>query len=860
LSEDSRNNQVTVFASEIYKAKGFKRFFLGELYRDAWEAPVTVPVIDLENTAGGLTPLMLGGGRQTTSLRLLGGNGKEYVFRFIQKDTYQIVPEEIRRTFLADIVQDQVAASHPYGAFVIPKLADAAGVYHTNPRLVYVPNSPRLGEFRDVFGGTLVLFEERPDEDQSDMASFGNSQNVVGYERLYEQVYEDNDNEVAEQSLARARLFDMWLGDWDRHDDQFRWAEYDKRDKGELYKPVPRDRDQVFFKFRGVVPSMANDRWFFWELQSFESEIRNLKGLNLMARFLDRVHLTELSMEEWISIAEDMKSRLTDEVIESAVGEWPDTVFDAGGEEIIYKLKSRRDSLPDYATRYYLILAKEVDVVGSDKHELFDVERLENGDTSVVVYKIKKDGNIIRELYRRVFKRSETKEIRLYGLEGKDIYRISGVTGKGTLVRVIGGEDEDVIIDRSKVRGLKKHTVIYDTETGNAIERGNETRDRTSDSDPKVNRYDNEYYRNIFQEEELQPILFIGKHIHYDYISPLFSFGYNSDDGVFLGGGILYKKHGFRKLPYASSHKISGTWAATTNAYSFEYRGHFIGEENKWGLKLDADVNLPNYIINFFGLGNETPLLTDDEDFNRVRLNRVSLFPELEREFSEDHTISIGPLYQFTEAEKTPDRFAVDPRSGLTDTDFDPNHFLGVRLIYNFLHLDNQIVPTKGWNFIFSSSYNHQLNKAGDNYLWLGSELSFYVPLPFPFQTVFAARVGGAYNFGDFEFFQANTLGGTENLRGHRKDRFAGRSSVYQNNEIRIRIFNVQRYLLTGQIGILGLFDQGRVWEDGEDSDKWHLGYGGGIWLSPFNALTVTGTVSHSEEDTLVNITWGFFF
>jgi hypothetical protein len=37
----------------------------------------------------------------------------------------------------------------------------------------------------------------------------------------------------------------MLIGDWDRHYDQWRWAEYKK--KGQvIYRPIPRDRDQAF--------------------------------------------------------------------------------------------------------------------------------------------------------------------------------------------------------------------------------------------------------------------------------------------------------------------------------------------------------------------------------------------------------------------------------------------------------------------------------------------------------------------------------------------------------------------------------------------------------------------------------------
>jgi hypothetical protein len=50
---------------------------------------------------------------------------------------------------------------------------------------------------------------------------------------------------VDENEYIKARLFDMLIGDWDRHYDQWRWAEYKKK-AIVIYKPIPRDRDRFF--------------------------------------------------------------------------------------------------------------------------------------------------------------------------------------------------------------------------------------------------------------------------------------------------------------------------------------------------------------------------------------------------------------------------------------------------------------------------------------------------------------------------------------------------------------------------------------------------------------------------------------
>src|SRR5690606_28506588 len=135
--------------------------------------PIKVPVFDIGSEKGGLEPVQIGGGMQTVSLRLRDSLGREYTLRSIEKYPEAAVPEPLRKTFAQDLVEDQISAAHPYAALVVPLMADAVGVYHTNPKLVYVPEEPRLGVYRKKFANMLALFEERPDEDWSHEPSFG---------------------------------------------------------------------------------------------------------------------------------------------------------------------------------------------------------------------------------------------------------------------------------------------------------------------------------------------------------------------------------------------------------------------------------------------------------------------------------------------------------------------------------------------------------------------------------------------------------------------------------------------------------------------------------------------------------------
>lgn len=104
-------------------------------------------------------------------------------------------------------------------------------------------------------------------------------------------------------------------------------------------------------------------------LQTFEKTIEDIESYNFPARNIDRQLANEPTLSQWITIARELQSLLTDAIIDSSIKKLPPEVFPISGPEIMMKLKSRRDKLVDYAKEYYLFLAKEVEVVGSKEEE-----------------------------------------------------------------------------------------------------------------------------------------------------------------------------------------------------------------------------------------------------------------------------------------------------------------------------------------------------------------------------------------------------------------------------------------------------------------------------------------------------------
>ena len=267
---------IVIAANTQYnKASAMKRIFLGDHYRKEWATPVEIPILDMEFFAGGLTPVKVGGGLQTKSLRLKGNDGREYVLRMVNKDVSKAIVSELRETFAQDIVQDQISSANPYAPMVVASLAKAAGIFHSTPQMVYVPGTERLKEVSQLFRETVCLIEERPTDKSGNNEAFGFSNSVVNTEKLLAKVFKSSDNVVDERSFVKARLFDMLIGDWDRHEDQWQWASFKEDDDKTIYKPIPRDRDQAFSSMDGLIPMAVTRKWGIRKIQDFDYTIRD---------------------------------------------------------------------------------------------------------------------------------------------------------------------------------------------------------------------------------------------------------------------------------------------------------------------------------------------------------------------------------------------------------------------------------------------------------------------------------------------------------------------------------------------------------------------------------------------------------
>ncbi len=454
--QDNDNRYITIIPGEQYASSGFYEFWFGEHWREVWTTPIKVEILNLSEFAGGLTPIRRGGGMQTKSLQFKGKDGKIWKFRSIEKDPSKILPDDLRESIAEDIVQDQISSANPFAPLIVTPLLDVVGIFEAEPKLIFLSDDEKLGEYKDEFGGILGFIEEHPTEGEDGQAGFEDALDVKGTYNLFDYLAKKRNQKIDAETYLKARLIDLLIGDWDRHMDQWRWAKYDSTDQSEnfkIWKPIPRDRDQAFSKYDGVFPFVA--AYIVPQLNNFGENFPQIEDLTWNGRFLDRRVLTELSKSTWDSLTVYVKLKITDEAIDDAIKMLPPEVLAICYEELSTKLKSRRDNLQWASDEFYGIVNKYADVFCSDEDDYVEVNRLDNKWTGVSIYKrSKSNGGAKGEpLFHKIFDNDVTFDLRIHLNDGDDKAFVFGECSDGPVVRIIGGKGKDEFIDESKVNG-----------------------------------------------------------------------------------------------------------------------------------------------------------------------------------------------------------------------------------------------------------------------------------------------------------------------------------------------------------------------------------------------------------------------
>jgi len=815
--------------SSYDKVNGFHRLIFGENYRKEWATIVRLPLININQIRGGLSPERFGGGMETKSIRMIDKSGKEWVIRSVEKVPDKIVPENLRGTFVLDWVGDEYSAQHPYSALCVPPLADAIGVPHANPVIGVLVADTALTTFGRDYAGRIVLLEEREPT--------GPSENTI---KVMKELVASNESTIDKTEFLKARMLDLLIGDWDRHEDQWRWT-VNKEGKERIYTAVPRDRDQVMHLTQGLLPSMASAEWLDPVLDNFDGKIPRVRYSLFKTRFIQQFPAFQFSYEDWMRITNEFVKLETNEVLEAAVKRLPKAVYVLRHEELLTKLKKRRDNLTQAMSEYYYFINRIVDIRASDMDEKVSITDDKAGGLQIMIQRKNKSGEVKETLMNVVYKPEITKEIRLYVSGGNDEVLINNNTSPIKL-RIVGsnGEKSYTVINAYKTIQLygRKDSVTISGKT-----------------DRLTTHLKNDTSNTHFVVSN-----------PYNVWMPMATGSINRDDGFLLGLGFRYTgKDGFRKLPYSTVQELMITHSFETNAFRLNYDGQWIQSIGKADITISALIDAPDNTMNFFGQGNATILnkTGDYHKYYRTRFDYYQLDPELRWHTGKNSSFSAGPSLQYYNFDVNGNIGRSVMQPGLIKS-YDSTSYatqkIHLGLVSKFISNteDSKILPTKGYYLNIKLQYYDGLNSSSKSYAQLIPEFTYFQKLDTGARFVFSDRVGGGVSVGNPAFYQSLFLGGQGNLLGYFQNRFSGKQMAYNNLQARLRLANLGGYILPGQLGVTGFYDVGRVWIDNEHSDTWHQGVGGGLYFAPASLTVIQVMAGHSSEGWYPFIAFNF--
>jgi predicted phosphodiesterase len=824
--------------SETSKRKFYQKLW-GKRYRKYFSKKINAPTVNLDTLFGGLTPKRKGGGHQSISLVLTTKEGKEYVMRAMRKSATkylqavafkdQYIGQQFDSTATENLLLDVFTAAHPYVPFTIATLSDAINIYHTNPVLYYVPKQDALKGYNETYGDALYMIEERAASGHGDLASFGHANKVISTDDMLKKLRQGHKYSIDKPAYIRARLFDMVIGDWDRHEDQWRWAEFKNDDNTKFFRPIPRDRDQAYSKMGDglllgiasrIVPSLRL-------MQSYDDKLRSVKWFNLEPYPLDMALINGTDKSVWDEQVNLIKSNLTKAVIAKAFTHFPDEVNDKTIVEIQEKLIGRIANLQEISDAYYKQIHKNGIVTGTDKKDWFDIKRLPKGKTQVIGYKMqnKHKGDVFYEV---TFNHNTTREILIYGLDGKDFFEVSGHGDQLIPIRIIGGQNNDTY----DITNGRKVT-IYDYKSKKNTFATHRGKHKLTDN-YTINVYD---YKNAkYSTNQLAP-----------------SIGSNKDDGLKIGLKNSYIINRFHSGEFTQKHTITANYYNETEGFELMYTGEFTKFLGSMALHFDAFYTSPNYSLNFFGFGNETLNFDDtlDEDFNRVKIKTLRFSPSLIRKGISGSSIQLSLDYEVLQVQNTSDRFIA--LTTIPDRVFENQNYISTDFTYRFENSDNKAFPTLGLKTSLQIGFKSNLD-THRSFSYLIPVVGFDYKLVPNGRLVLATKFKAHINFNsNFDFYHAASIGANDGLRGYRNQRFTGKNAYYQNIDLRYRFNKVKTALLPVNLGVFVGYDYGRVWLKNDPSKKWHNSFGGGLLMNMSDLMAFKIGAFSSDEDTLLS-------
>ena len=833
----------TIVAGKEFDRGGKWRYWFGDGYRKAWTTPVVLPVLDLSTEAGGLVPLRQVGGFQTEGLAMKGADGRGYTFRKLQKHPERVLPKEWQDSELKGIAIDQTAAAHPAATAIVGSLARAVGIRFYGSRLAVMPDDPALGEFRETFGGTVGTFDEYITPGYEGITE------IVSSFELWTKWREGGpENRVDSRAFLKARLFDLVVGNWDRHQGQWRWARVPGQTR---WEPLPEDADQAFTRYEGKAIGAA--RSVVPRFMRYKGEYpKRMEGLTTNNYDVTRWLLADVEWPVFEEVARELAAQMTDAAIDEAMRQMPPEWYAIDGAQMTKDLRERRDGIvgvrPEVLPppRRPRGRARIGSGRPGDACSTKATARCE-----LTLSPLGGDGAAGAPYYTRRFSPKETQEIRLYMLGGNDRVVASGPRKGGIHVRVLGGAGSDTV-DDSQSGGLD----VEDGRGDNVVKRGPGT--KVSESE----------WTNPAPEKD-RPWLEPRNYGHWTV--PMIQVYWEPNQEFMLGGGVTRTSWGFRKYPWANMQAFTLLYSTGYNNVRASYAGQWrLSDTKMLGSVQMRFSGIEN--MNFYGFGNETPDVPD-KALHMTETNEYTVFPALVWRASPALQLHAGAEAKVVQT-KGGDSLveqqqlygsgtfgAVGVRAGL---EYDSRgRSVGMTELRGMAAPDATAAamapPVTGVRLLADGFFVPAGWDATESFGGVDGSLSGYLGNQ---RLALATRVGGRALWGTYPWFESAKISGdVHDVRGYYNGRFRGDSSLYGNAELRWWIGKRKNAVLPVRWGLNTFVESGRVWYADESSKRWHTGYGVGLMLQLIGTpMALSGSMANGTEGIRFYVGGGYSF
>ena len=474
-------------------------------------------------------------------------------------------------------------------------------------------------------------------------------------------------------------------------------------------------------------------------------------------------------------------------------------------------------------------------ILKGNKKDKFVINHISKNKVEIEVYSLQKEGSELA--FSKVYNGGKTKKIWIFGLDDDDVFEVKGNAKSNIKIRLIGGQNHDV----------------YNIENGKKI--------KILDFATKENTYSVNDKTKIILTDDYISNLYNYQKPKYNAFSGLPLIGFNPDDGIKLGVTTNYVVNGFNQNPYSQKHSINANYFFATNGFELNYNLEIPKAVGLWDFNLAFLFTSPNFAINYFGSGNESSNNDDTFglDYNRVRIRMLKVSPQIKKKGRYGSLLTVQSNFENIEIERTENRYISVPNA-VNSRVFENQQFAGINLKYSYENYDNASFPTNGVGVFFDAGWKINLEDISRNFPSFEAKLNFNHKIDPNGKLVVATLLKGKAIFNNnFEFYQGATLGGDYDLRGFRNERFLGNQSFFQSSDLRWNIGKINKTIVPMSYGILAGFDYGRVWLDGEKSNKWHQSFGGGIWLNGLNVITARITYFKSAYE-IARLAFGLGF